>query len=410
MSKRTEKNEKTEGKLKPIWERVPGLAKAVLIYSIVGATVLFGFLWIAQAIGVNEDLLEFLDVTLWPAVVATVFLWFVSKYDKEISDILKRVKRIGPAGLEMSESSESIQRDDSKAATVAPPASSEPTKEVVEGDQEKAKTDNIEEIRKKAREGDAAAQVALGWMYDKGEGVEQNDIKAAEWYRRAAEQGVAVAQNNLGTMYQYGRGVEQNDNEAAEWYRRAADQGVAVAQNNLGGMYSDGRGVEQNDNEAVKWYRLAAEQECAFAQHNLGGMYRGGRGVEQNDKEAVKWYQRAAEQGVADAQFNLGVMYGDGRGVEQDDIKAMEWYQCAAGQGLDSAQHNLGVMYTKGQGVPQNYREAYIWFSMATANGRKNSEKSRDSLAKQLSYEDLTEAQKEATQRSEEIRKRVSNE
>ena len=66
-------------------------------------------------------------------------------------------------------------------------------------------------------------------------------------------------QFNLGWMYDHGRGVEQNDAEAVKWYRKAAKQGNADAQFNLGWMYQDGRGVEQNDAEAMKWYRKAAE-------------------------------------------------------------------------------------------------------------------------------------------------------
>jgi TPR repeat protein len=38
-------------------------------------------------------------------------------------------------------------------------------------------------------------------MYDKGEGVPEDDKEAMKWYRLAAEQGYASAQSNLGVMY-----------------------------------------------------------------------------------------------------------------------------------------------------------------------------------------------------------------
>ena len=44
-------------------------------------------------------------------------------------------------------------------------------------------------------------------MYDKGDGVLQNYVKAAEWFQKAAEQGHAKAQLSLGRMYITGRGV-----------------------------------------------------------------------------------------------------------------------------------------------------------------------------------------------------------
>ena len=63
--------------------------------------------------------------------------------------------------------------------------------------------------------------------------MEQNDQKAVEWYRKAAEQGDASAQNNLGWMYQKGRGVEQNLSKAREWCQKAAAQGYERAKTNL---------------------------------------------------------------------------------------------------------------------------------------------------------------------------------
>ena len=73
------------------------------------------------------------------------------------------------------------------------------------------------------------------------------------WYRRAAEQGNPRGQNGLGWMYENGRGVREDDAEAVRWYQRAAEQGYARAQNNLGHMYSDGHGVRQDHADAVQW-------------------------------------------------------------------------------------------------------------------------------------------------------------
>ena len=81
-----------------------------------------------------------------------------------------------------------------------------------------------------AEQGHATAQTYLGYLYDTGQGVRQNDSEAVRWYRSAAAQGEAHAQNNLGNMYRNGRGVAQSDKEAARWFRKAAGQGHADAQ------------------------------------------------------------------------------------------------------------------------------------------------------------------------------------
>jgi len=127
------------------------------------------------------------------------------------------------------------------------------------------------------------------------EPVEENR-STLDLLKQRAEQGYAWAQNELGFMYNNGEGVEQDHEEAERWYRLAAEQGHAVAQFNLGLMYRDGRGVAQDYVEAVRLFRLAAEQGIARSQTNLGNMYYLGQGVAQDDAEAVRLFRLAAKQ------------------------------------------------------------------------------------------------------------------
>ena len=68
-------------------------------------------------------------------------------------------------------------------------------------------TGRIERLREAAEQGVAEAQYSLGAMYDKGDGVPEDDFKAVKWYRKAAEQGLAEAQCDLSGMYILGLGV-----------------------------------------------------------------------------------------------------------------------------------------------------------------------------------------------------------
>jgi TPR repeat protein len=219
--------------------------------------------------------------------------------------------------------------------------------------------------------------------------------EAVRWYRLAADQGYAYAEYNLGWMYDKGEGVPQNDAEAVRWYRLAADKGYAAAQSSLGWMYDKGEGVPQNDAEAVRWYRLAADKAHAYAEYNLGRMYEGGRGVPQNDAEAVRWYRLAADQGFAAAQSNLGLAFGNGwGGVPQNDAEAVRWYRLAADKGYAAAQSSLGVMYADGQGVPQNDVEAYKWWSLAAAQGDSSAAKNRDIVRRNMTPAQIAEGQR----------------
>ncbi len=199
-----------------------------------------------------------------------------------------------------------------------------------------------------ADKGYGKAYFPLARMYGGGQGINEN-IEKKEYYNRLAfnwcfaNQGLNDPEiwTDLGYMYQNGQGLEQDDELAVFWYRKAAEQGYASGQFNLGWMYDNGRGLEQDDELAVYWYRKAAEQGHARGQFNLGLMYQNGRGIEQDDELAVFWYRKAADQGYARGQGNLGWMYQNGRGVEQDDEKAVFWYRKAAEQGNTTAQENL---------------------------------------------------------------------
>ena len=83
--------------------------------------------------------------------------------------------------------------------------------------------DRLAEIRRRAEQGDAAAQFDLALMYANGDGLSEDAAEAVRWYRQAAEQGFAEAQFYVGVMYDKGEGVPENDAEAVKWYRLAAE-------------------------------------------------------------------------------------------------------------------------------------------------------------------------------------------
>ena len=146
-----------------------------------------------------------------------------------------------------------------------------------------------------------------------------------------------------------------------------------------------------------------AEGGDAEAQNNLGAMYATGKGVAQDDQEAAKWFRMSAEQGAAKGQSNLGLMYEKGKGVPQDYKEAVKWYRKSAEQGYASAQYHLGVKYAKGKGVPQDYKEAYAWWSVAKANGDELAVTNLGIVTKEMTKEQIAEAQSLAT----EIQKRI---
>jgi len=184
-------------------------------------------------------------------------------------------------------------------------------------------TPKDKELLEDAEKGETSAQNQLGWMYLKGEGVNQDYSSALYWFSRSAEKNDCIAQYNLGTMYD--EGVLENHKKAFEWHQKSAEQGYSLAQTRLGDMFLDGIGVEQSNNYAFKWHNQSARQGNMISQCVVAYMHSQGIGTLDNETKAFEWYQKSAEQGYSTAQYNLGVMYTNGNGVLKDMSKAKYW-------------------------------------------------------------------------------------
>ena len=69
----------------------------------------------------------------------------------------------------------------------------------------------LQELSLAARSGNAEAEELIGVMYASGLGVEQDDMRAFEWYLRASMKGHAGAQSGVGWYYEVGRGMPTPD-------------------------------------------------------------------------------------------------------------------------------------------------------------------------------------------------------
>jgi hypothetical protein len=91
-------------------------------------------------------------------------------------------------------------------------------------------------------------------------------------------------------------------------------------------------------------------------------------------------------------------MFENGNGIDKDLSRAAYWYKKAAEQGQERAFNQLGRMYMNGQGVVQDYIKSHMWFNLCASKGSDVGIKNRDMLAKYLTSQQLTEAQKLASE------------
>lgn len=104
----------------------------------------------------------------------------------------------------------------------------------------------LELLRKAAAQSYAPAQVRLGEVLDYAE----EDEEAVRWFNIAVEQGSAAGELSLGFMYLKGEGVEQDFEKALYWIRRAAEQNYFPAAEFLArgyrmGGFGSGVDIEQ---------------------------------------------------------------------------------------------------------------------------------------------------------------------
>jgi uncharacterized protein len=152
--------------------------------------------------------------------------------------------------------------------------------------------DNLEAVkwfRKSAESGHAMAQVTLGLNCSDGRrGVKEDPAQAVDWFRKAANQGNANGHSELGFMYERGEGVSQDDREAARLTGLAAAQTLPIAQFDLAYMLENGKGIATDLQRAAELYESAAVT-IPTARYNLAVMYSKDKSVQKDLVLAYKW-------------------------------------------------------------------------------------------------------------------------
>lgn len=153
----------------------------------------------------------------------------------------------------------------------------------------------IDDLRRRADAGDAAAMEELARRLLQGDGVAKDPAVGAGWMLRAAERGSAQAAFNIGVMYERGFVVDRDSTRAVQWYGKAAEGGLATAQHNLALLLRDGKGAPRDPAKAAELLRAASRQAMAASMYALGDMYERGELGQKNLTQALAWFAMAAE-------------------------------------------------------------------------------------------------------------------
>ena len=174
------------------------------------------------------------------------------------------------------------------------------------------------------------------------EGKRDQAVSAVEY---AAEQGMPGAMWKLGQMYSDGEAVDQNKLRAFEYFKNLTQthanerpgtpqaRFVASAFVALGHFYVDGipdSAVKPDPGVARDLFYYAASYfQDSEAQYELGRIYLRGIGTAKDGKQAVRWFGLAANKNHRPAQAVLGSMLFKGEGVPRQAAKGLAWLTVA---------------------------------------------------------------------------------
>ena len=183
-----------------------------------------------------------------------------------------------------------------------------------------------------AEKGMAPAQESMGLLYYRGDGVEKDEKKAAEWYRKAAEQGRGRACFNLAIFYERGIGVEKDLAEALRWAEKAKEAGYEKS----GDLIAEVRFWLEKEENQKKASDAQTDEELTSEEKYARGMELFRAGDYEGAFSMLRKVCRAigAQKGkYPDGQAAMGWMYEHRQGVEAKDGMAQMHYRIAARNG-----------------------------------------------------------------------------
>ncbi len=194
---------------------------------------------------------------------------------------------------------------------------------------------------------ESAADAALAManrLDGAGGGVSSKDLIAA--LEGAALAGQPMALYQLGLMYESGEGVQKDPVKAFGYFSQIADEHADAAP----------RGVEAD---------IVAQSFLKIGEYYRNGLPEAG--IPKNEDYSNRLIMHAASYfGDADAQYKVGELYLDDAELGDSPLQSARWLNLAARKGHAPAQAKLGNMLFNGLGLQADQVEGLMWLTVAS--------------------------------------------
>ncbi|WP_421760138.1 tetratricopeptide repeat protein [Devosia sp.] len=190
---------------------------------------------------------------------------------------------------------------------------------------------------------DAALQMANS-LDGAGGGISSTDLVTA--LEDAALAGQPMALYQLGLMYESGEGVAKDPVKAFGYFSQIADEHADAAP----------KGVEAD---------IVAQSFLKVGEYYRTGLPEAG--IQKNEAYSNKLIMHAASYfGDADAQYKVGELYLDDKELGDNPLQSARWLNLAARKGHAGAQAKLGSMLFNGEGLGPDRVEGLMWLTVAS--------------------------------------------
>lgn len=134
------------------------------------------------------------------------------------------------------------------------------------------------ELRQRVETGDAEAMAMLcGTLLEKNKGTECKEV--LELAQKSADMNCPSGKNTLGYLYEIGYCVPQNQQKAFDLFKEAADENDPIAQYNMGRYHLNGIVVKEDTIKGLMFLEKSAMQGFPIAQYQLAFLYYGGNTI-----------------------------------------------------------------------------------------------------------------------------------
>ena len=161
------------------------------------------------------------------------------------------------------------------------------------------KTMTLNRLRQKVKKKNGWAINELGRRYEHGNGgVEESLDKAIDCFKKGVKLGSPKSMTSLGYMYERGKGVDNNTKLTFELYQTAAFKGFDAAQCIVGACYCnlDYINVEQSIIKAREWLNRAAAQKNESAITLLKQLDEAEEKIAEEDRQAHAIQEKEVEE------------------------------------------------------------------------------------------------------------------